>query len=240
MSILNCNMSLHEIEECLEKEVLNSVRIIGDIDLTNEDMNYLSLKIKGLNRFTSDISVCETYKLALLISLVFQIKREEEIMGNINYVRNMYQKLPQHHIRFFLELFEDTFNEYGITTFDLDTRHFNGLFSILTAHAGIPEYLHRSLYHLLDQSLLIDELNAYKVRVRNEIFLKVSSWPNQYIDEKCLWNLLNDCRNLLIDCKLNELEPNELFHKYNWLSTKLINNCIDWCDDYAYLRKERS
>jgi hypothetical protein len=233
---------LLEIEERLEEEFLNSkkyLRIIGDIDLSSDDYKYLILKIKGLTRFSANISICETYKLSLLTACVFSIKKEQENQGSIESLRTMYRALPQHHMRYFRRLCKSTLEEYGMSTFQMDTRHFDGLFSILLAHAGIPENLHAKLYDILDESLKIGQRHVFELKIRDEFMPKID-WIAQYMNPKYLEKVFLDSRDLLIDCKINELPHNELFEKYNHLSSKLILSCIKWRDEYEYIKHEQS
>ncbi|BCN28849.1 hypothetical protein [Anaeromicropila herbilytica] len=241
MNILDANMSLYEIENCLEKQCFHSYhdfRIIGDLDLSMDDLECLSYKVKGLRRFAVDLSTYETYKLSLLTACVFKIKKEQEIMGNIYFLRKVYNNLPQHHTRFVMELLKDTLIEYGIATFNIDTKHFNGLFGVLINHAGIPEHLHGNLYDLLDETLQYNEVGLLESKFRKE-FVPHLNWWTQYIEEQKMWELFIDCRNLLIDCKSNEFAKEELLKKYHWVSKNLIQNCVKWCNECEYLSQEQ-
>ncbi|BCN32236.1 hypothetical protein [Anaeromicropila herbilytica] len=241
MNMFNPTMTLYEIEERLEKEFINSrkyLRIIGDLDLSVDDFKYLSLKIKGLKKLRLNISMSESYKLALLTSFVFTIKKEQENSGSVDGLLKLYQGLPQHHKRYYMKLLDNTLEEYGITTFGMNTSNMHGIFTVLLAHAGIPVNLHTKLYDILDESLKIGKMHVLESKLRNE-FLPQLNWMVEYMDEKYLWKICNECRDLLIDCKINEIGHRELFEKYDLLSSKLILSCIKWCDDAEDLRQSR-
>lgn len=242
MNIFNPTLSLLEIEQTLEHEFLDGrkdLRIIGDMELSSDDYKYLSLKIKGLKRFTSNVSVYQRCKLSLVTSWVFAIKNEEETLGSIECLGTLFKDLPQYHIRYFTQLCVTTFDEYGISTFGFDTRTIDGIFSILLTHAGIPENLHDRVYDILDESLQIGQLHLVDAKIKNA-FPKLMNSAIEYIEETNLHKIFITCRDLLIDCKIHELGKEELLKKYNCLPFKLILNCMKWCEDYEYIRREQN
>ena len=140
MNLLNPTMSLYDIESVLEHYCLSTldsnVIITRSIPLSWEDYALMHNLILNFVNMTGDVSAYSGFQLTLLVTWVMGEKYtghslRGEVFSGIS-------KLPQHHLRYYIDMFVSTFNEYYIETFDEDYDSLDGICKIVSRHANYP------------------------------------------------------------------------------------------------------
>lgn len=173
---LNELITLAEFEKQLDHVLIrekNNIRTISDIVLSNDEYKYLKQKVKELKKSKMGIMAYEQYKLSLIIYMVHTLRKEETFKIHNKRSMKIMKDLKQHQVRYFINLCNNVFDEYGIDTFRRDIKSLDDLFVILYLHAG--RLNHDDETYILDEQLLYSEkLKAYEKRM-NELKFNVTS-----------------------------------------------------------------
>lgn len=140
MNLLNPTMSLYDIESVLEHYCLSSpdsnVIVTRSIPLSFEDYALMHNLIHNFVNMTGDVSAYSGFHLTILVTWIMG----EKFAGH-NLRFELYEgisKLPQHHLRYYIDMFVSTLNEYYIETFDEDYDDLEGICKIISRHANYP------------------------------------------------------------------------------------------------------
>lgn len=238
MNILRTPLSLLEMENLLQEELRKNhkyIRILGDMNLSYEDYKCLLLKLKGIDKYRKNVKVVEQYRLSIIIACIFTLRYEKAEKIEYNKMKDILQHLSQHQVRFCMELFANTYEEYGIPTFGIDVHSIEDLFSLAAVHAGIPKQIQNDYFHLLDDSLHYTEMGSLQDRLYNDLSPHLRELY-KYIDKENKVLAFYDCRNVFMDCKLNQLTEKAALEKYSWVSSDILRGMVKWCEEQ---KKER-
>lgn len=140
MNLLNPTMNLYDIESVLERYCLSTldsnVIITRSIPLSWEDYALMHNLIHNFVNMTGDVSAYSGFQLTLLVTWIMG----EKFTGR-NLRNELYEgisRLPQHHLRYYIDMFVSTFNEFYIETFGEDYDDLEGICRIVSRHANFP------------------------------------------------------------------------------------------------------
>ncbi len=140
MNLLNPTMNLYDIESVLEHYCLSTldsnVIITRSIPLSWEDYALMHNLLHNFVNMTGDVSAYSGFHLTLLVTWIMG----EKFAGH--HLRSQLwediSKVPQHHMRYYIDMFASTFNEFYIETFDEDYDSLDGICRIISRHATYP------------------------------------------------------------------------------------------------------
>lgn len=132
------NSTILDIEKilvnyCIQPKGGNCILPIHDIPLTDEDVEYMLGFLHTYMNFSGDVSAYYDIRLTILMAWIFSTKIKNQDFTD-NFKENM-TKIPQHHRRFYLEMFTSTIYEYNIETFGLNFEKEDGICRIILKHA---------------------------------------------------------------------------------------------------------
>jgi hypothetical protein len=234
MKILDASLSLSEMETVLEHAILNDendIRIIGDLELSYEDYKCLALKLKGITKYKENIELFDRYKLCAVVAWVFALRYEKEDKIDHTLVKRLLGNLPQHQLRYVLNLFTTTFSDYGLDDYEVDTNSLDGFFVVAAIHAGIPTDLQDEFFHMMEESLLHQDMTELEEQIMKNLSTRMVE-IYKYIDESIIRDMIRVCRELFVDYKINQLSKEEVLNKYPSTSRSIIEGCFKWCEEY--------
>lgn len=232
MSILNV-LSLYEMEEELEKQLKkpnNNIRILGDMNLSGEDYQYLLLKMRGLEKYHTALELCENFRLSILTFLIFSMRREKRGGNYCMKLKDYLMGLEQHQIRYCIEIILQAFDEYGLHMFGMEkTGTIDDLLELLVVHTGIPEELQDDFCHLLDDSLMYGEFSSIEERF---LYRLPAYMKNLYrfVRKDVLIQMMDYSREMFRDYRINGITRREAYAKYPLMSSNLMKACFHWCE----------
>ena len=143
MKVFASDYSLNEIELLLEEKMEEAYKntreeeckIINNFNLSYEDYCYLLLKLKGLVTYGRGVELLERYKISVVTVLVYAIRygKKETVYEKI---KTFIKKLPQHQLRYALDMFADVVEEYALCSYEHCKGQLDRLFEVLAAQAG--------------------------------------------------------------------------------------------------------
>jgi hypothetical protein len=140
MNVFATSSSLLEIEKTLVEELSkeeNDINFIGDLNLSYEDYRYLVMKLKKIQRHKYCISLLERYRCSIVTAWTFSLKFEKKERTSYFIAKRIMEDIPQHQLRYSLNILFLVFEEYGIINFRADKKNMERLFSIVEINSGI-------------------------------------------------------------------------------------------------------
>lgn len=233
MGIFNTSLSLHQIEEILVaqlKNKKNNIRILGDMDLSYEDYCYLLLKIRGLEQYRECLEIFEEFRLSVLISWIFSMRLEKNEYNGYKRVKEQMNAMKQHHIRAYVNIMLNVFDEYEINTYKMvQEGTIDDLMALLVVHTGIPEDLQDDFCHLLDDSLGYEGFSAVEHRFMMRLPEHIKGLYHS-VERNIVVHMINDCRKMFADYRLYGITRREAYEKYPLISSNLMKGCFEWCE----------
>lgn len=218
-------LSLIEMQERFASSI-EKVRTIGEIELSKENYHYLSDKISSMYQeqnvsFFHDCFLCATVQL--VFSFLYS-EGEKSIKAFIEFA----EQLPQHQRKYFIHIFFNGFDEYGITVFQERFGETTWqLMGILARHAGIGTESAKEYFEVLD----FCTKNYSEETVTKKI---LSSLPKQvnyvfsFLQPLARQEFVRDTKELFELCQ-NGAGEEMLIEKYPEMSLQFIKQCVSWC-----------
>ena len=233
MDILNTSMTLGEIEEVLAEQLKdseNNIRILGDLKISYEDYCYLLLKIRGLEQYHEKLELMEKYRLSVLVSWVIGLRFEKSEAKGCNRIKNQLLGMEQHHVRSYIASMLNTFDEYGLNTFQMtENASVEDLLELLVVHTGIPSELQDDFYHLLDDSLSYGDFSSIAGRFLMRL-PKHMQHLYTFVKREVVIAMIEDCRKMFADYRLYGITRREAYNKYPLMSSDIMQGCFRWCE----------
>lgn len=233
MRMLNTSLSLNQIEEELERQLRepkNYIRILGDLELSMEDYQYLLFKIRGLKKYQDHPEFFERFRLSILTLWIFTLRMKKGGQSHCKQIREELQKMNQYHVRRYVTMMLDAFGEYGLNVFGMSGEGtVDGLLELLVIHTGIPENLQDDFCHLLDDSLAYGEFSV----VESRFFMRLPLHMQQlysFVKRDVVVQMVDYSRKMFLDYRLNGITCREAYEKYPLMSSNLMKGCFRWCE----------
>lgn len=241
MSILNTSLSLNQIEKELERQLEkpeNNIRILGDMDFSYEDYQYLLLKIRGLGAYGRTLEILENCRLSILTLLVFGLRMEKGKRNCFMKLREEMDGLEQHRIRKYAQMMLEAFEEYGLNMFGIKTTGtMDDFLELLVVHTGIPEELQDDFCHLLDESLMYGEFSAIANRFLTRLPEHMKNLYS-YVRREVVIQMIDYSRKMFQDYRLHGITRREAYAKYSVMSSNLMKGCFRWCETQEMYAKK--
>lgn len=225
------SMSLTEMERMIEKELLKQeghIRILGDLDITQEDYRCLHLKVKGIKTQEQTIGLYENYRLSLFTTWVFGMRYEKMEQASYDKIYSEIAGRPQHMIRMMLTIMEDTFREYKLTTFDIRLDNIEEACQLLALHSGFLYSKDSGFYTFLEETMAYSDMNHLEYLYQKALSKKTQAMCH-LLDRKHLISLFQMSREVYMDCMVTGMTKEELLEKHPFVSSRFVKNCVELC-----------
>jgi len=223
MEILQDSTTLLDIERMIEEEITssdNNIRLISDINLTYEEYKFIKLKFKGLGLYRDNVEVWNKYRLSTLVYWVFSLRYESKEF-NVQRFSKTFDGMHQYAIRHLVEIYNDTFEEFGIEIPGISVNSVETLCETIAVHAGVPDELHTKLYNALDENVsdarIVDKDIVKKISPKMTYILK-------HLGKDAQKSMLITYKKIIYDLKVRGLSENEVLERYPVVSTKLVKS----------------
>lgn len=129
-------MTLPEMEKILESYCQNdgtAINVVKKIPLTRDDMVLMRSYLDSFVNLKGDASAFHEVNLAVIVTWIFAERYDKE-----DYSKQCFHtlsKLPQHHFKYYVELFSNALIEFNINTFNEDYEDLRGICNIMHRQA---------------------------------------------------------------------------------------------------------
>ena len=134
------NMTLPEMERLLEQYCKNdgtAINVTEKIPLSRDDMVLMRSYLDTFVNLKGDVSAFYDVNLAIIITWIFAEKYDGEDYSKRCYLN--LSRLPQHHFKYYVELFSNTLIEFNINPFNEDYEELSGICNIMHQQAHYPD-----------------------------------------------------------------------------------------------------
>lgn len=240
MGYASSRCTLDEIQEDLQ-EKLQSVRVICDMDLSEDDYKYLATKVKMLFQFANDMNIVDDYKLAIVVYWVFAMVYWDKTQLSKCEMDVMFEGIPQYKKNYYLKVCMETFDEYGIYKFnDQYKDEIHQSLAVIARHANVPDDEKKQTFETIAKYLESNLVEQITESIMMELPPKTQT-IFCYFDDMTKQKVILNIRNLMIRCREQNDSKEELFRQNPYISNKLIEACIDWVEqDLECKEKELS
>ena len=231
MKVFKERYSLYDIEEKLEWEFSgnNKIRIIGDINLDQEDYGFLMEKLKALRPYTGDIEVLMKYRLAQITSWIFYMRYHEPSKIYITDYDAAVKNVPQHVVGHYLQMYSDAFCEYGFGTASIDDLSVKGLFQIIALQAGMSREEYGILFDIINSKNNLTIPKLYSENVFGQISYRMGQMF-RYLDEDTYCRVLEEVCRVYVDTRINQYDKRDILLKNEMAAYTLVDVFKEKCD----------
>lgn len=219
-------INLQQMQKYFEGQ-MNRVRIISDLELSENDFKSLSARLKSLCFFTGSENDIEDFMLSIAVyssySLIYG-----DVGADFNSIIWMVLNNSQYMERLHLRMLKDVYHIYGLSTYDIDHPDLTECCRELVArHAGIPNCEKNAVFDIISEYLGVIDI-AYMQR---EIYNRLpdrSRYILGMLSEEQRGKLILDMRMLVGDVMDRPAARQEFIARYPQLSYSLIDRCMIW------------
>ena len=211
---------------------MRKIRIISDLELSENDYRSLGAKLKALRFFTGSESDIEDYMLSIVVYCTYTLIHGDET-DNFDDIMWMILDNSQYKERMHLEMYRDVFFSYGLDTFSdymHDSVDLKLQCQMLTArHAGIPNSEKFEVFEMISDNLDCEDIFEryydmyYTLPSRSKFIIGLFEDDMHEV-------ILVSMRDLIRDVMDGIVHRDELIAKYPRLSISIIDHCIMWND----------
>jgi len=217
------------------EEQSERVRIISDLELSENDYKSLGTKLKSLTFFAGIMNDIEDYILSIVVYSTYSLIYDEELKdfeSVIWLILNKSQYMERAHLR----MYRDAFEIFGLESFGIDDKDLFSACKYLTArHAGVPNSEKQQYFEILNNHIDCEIEQMYS-EIYNELPVR-TRFIFDLMDDISRNELLKDSRNLIRDVLNGERNRQMLFERYPNLSISLIDRCLMWDENNRYMSR---
>lgn len=224
MKNLANNVSLLELEKKLEQEITSgsNIRIIGDLNISYEDYTTIREKINELMNYKDNITVWNQYRLCTLVSWVFSLIYEDTEYNADNFMES-FDGFHQYAIRYLLDIYNETFEEFGLEIPGLVINSEKSLREAIIVQAGVPDEYHNMLFEAFNNAVESETvIEEEKDLIKN--FAPKIKMMFKHLNRDRQRKLVNEYRKAFIDIKVKGMSRDEAARRNPIISTKVISS----------------
>ena len=211
---------------------MDKIRIISDLELSENDYRSLGAKLKSLAFFTGNEGDIEEYMLSIVVYSTYSLIYGEKT-NDFDTILWMILNKSQYKERMHMEMYRDVFFSYGLDTFNefrSDDEDLKLQCQRLTArHAGIPNAEKNECFDLISDNIESEDIYEkfweiyYMLPDRSKFIIGL-------FGDEMHRAILEDMRDMIRDVMDGIMRRDEIINKYQRLSISLIDHCIMWND----------
>ncbi len=233
MSLLFENGLMHDMEQKLEKELLRCNKgnhILSDIRIDREDYEILKKKITEADISNNYCEYLERYRICTLVTWVYGIREFGNALKVFEQVNKLFDSMPQHLKRHIIEIYNDTFLEYGLNYAMENVYSVEDLLTMLVLQSGFTkqeiemmckQFRDKADYALrgvFEADMPLDTKRAHIIR--------------EYVKAGSIGKVMVAMRKLYIDILKSELDFDDIIRKNKLIPERII------CDMYDLLNEK--
>lgn len=230
MRMFQKDQTLNQIEQYLES-LLNqedeTIRYIGDFDLSYEDYKFLIKRLNGLDNFQGEIALLERYKVSILTAWIFGLRYHTDVRYTYGNLVAAFALVPQYLRRQLTSIYANVFEDNNLLKYIYEVKDTKDLCSLIFIHGGIPNVV---MEEFLD--ILYNFHNEFDLeQLENQLFSRL---PYQFqeafhnIDLEVRREIIEVTRATFIDHYINHHTREELLVLHPSASIRTIDFCIQW------------
>lgn len=124
------------LKNCFDTST-DKLHLISSINITEEDCKFLLDKLSILKTEQTPVLDYYKFKLCILVAWTFSSKYDiSSASGKESFFLNLIKNVPQHHIRYYLEVLSSALDDFSIETFGLDFLSQYGLCKVMEIHSN--------------------------------------------------------------------------------------------------------
>lgn len=206
---------------------MDKVRIISDLELSENDYRSLGAKLKSLCFFAGSENDIEDYMLSIVVYSAYSMIYGNEFASFDSIIWMILNK-SQYLERMHLSMYKNVFHIYGMNTFDITGCDDLQKCQRLTArHVGVPNSDKYEYFDLISNHLDSKEVNVLYTEIYDNLPCR-TKYVFGLMDEDSRRRIVLESRRLVNDVMDGELNRFELVDKFQELSISLIDRCIIW------------
>ncbi len=223
MKVFKDRYSLYDIEEKLEWEYSNNskIRIVGDINLDYEDYRFLLEKYKAMSPHMGNMDVMMKYRLVQITSWTFFMRHEDPGRIYIDDFTPLIKKIPQHVAGMYLQLYSDTFCEYGFATAAINDLSIPGLFAVVALQAGMSKEEYSVLFDIINKRNNITVPRLYEENLFGQISYRMGQMF-KYLDKESYCRVIEEICRVYVDTRINGYSVNDVLIRNERASYTLV------------------
>ena len=219
-------INLLQMQQYFEKR-MDSLKIISDLELTENEFRSLGAKLRALTFFSGSENDIEDYMLSVVVYNIYSLIYAETA-DDFDAAMWMVINKSQYMERMRLQMYKDVFHIYGLQTFDVTTPDLKSYCKQLTAiHAGIPNQEKNQFFELLEQHLDCKDSDDLYAEMYINLPIR-TRFIFGLMDASSRKQIFVKYRNMMIDVLSDNYTKEQLFEKYQKMSKSAIERCLTW------------
>ena len=219
-------INLLQMQQYFEKR-MDSLKIISDLELTENEFRSLGAKLRALTFFSGSENDIEDYMLSVVVYNIYSLIYAETA-DDFDAAMWMVINKSQYMERMRLQMYKDVFHIYGLQTFDVTTPDLKNYCKQLTAiHAGIPNQEKNQFFELLEQHLDCKDSDDLYAEMYINLPIR-TRFIFGLMDASSRKQIFVKYRNMMIDVLSDNYTKEQLFERYQKMSKSTIERCLTW------------
>ncbi|MBE5944297.1 MAG: hypothetical protein E7258_05200 [Lachnospiraceae bacterium] len=219
-------INLLQMQEYFEKQ-MSGIHTLSDLELSENDYRSLSAKLKAFSFFSGSENDIEDYMISIVVYCTYTLIYGVDVKDFGSALSILLSK-SQHVEKMRLRMYNDTFLDYGLNTFDIVESDLRLYSQKLTArHAGIPNKEKYSVYNIIDDCLDCMDFDELYIRVYKRLPPR-TKFIFDLMDQNMQKTYLMDIKIMMCDVVDGLLPREHLLNKYPRMSVSLIDHCLMW------------
>lgn len=208
---------------------MESLRVISDLELTENEFRSLGAKLKAMTFFSGSENDIEDYMLSVVVYNIYSLVYAETA-DDFDAAMWMVMNKSQYMERMRLQMYKDVFHIYGLLTFDVKTPDLKEYCKQLTAiHAGIPNQEKNQFFDLLEQHIDCDDGDELYAQMYINLPIR-TRFIFGLMDASSRKQIFVKYRSMMIDVLSGDYTKEQLFERYRKMSRSTIERCLIWKD----------
>lgn len=221
-------INLLQMQHYFEGQV-GKIRLISDLALSENDYRSLGTKLKALCFFTGSENDIEDYMLSIIVYSTYTLIYGEED-AKFDAILKLIMSNEQYMERTYLNMFRNSFDEFGINTFGIDAGDLKTTCKmILARHAGVPNYEKNQFFDMMSKFIDYQDVESMCEQVY-ELHPPRAKKIASILSPDIRNEMILDARMLVKEVYDGRIDRNYLLDKYPKLSISLIDYCLMWND----------
>lgn len=223
------DMTLMEMDSVLEKALSKNrreIRILADLPLSEGDYNLL---VEKLTAVKGNMTLVQRYRISVVAAWVFALHYEYSSKVDCRYIIEERAGVPQYSFRQFIDICNSVFVDYGVAMYFSEIHNEQELYTMVVAHAGIPDQISEGFCMLLEE--LIQSRDIEKAMRRMDGYADGQLRNMADLSSRTfLENLVNTAASIMRDCRQEGCKEEDLCRRYPLTSSRLIHLCVSWVE----------
>ena len=149
----------------------------------------------------------------------------------------IFEGLPQYKKKYYLNICMEAFDDYGIYKYNdnYEDMYYHAR-AVVARHSSIPDDEKDDAFRIISQYLDCSAVADMTEKVLLQ-FPDKSKTIFCFFDDETKQRVICEIRNLIIDCHSGNYNVEYLYDKYQYVSRRLVNRCIEWVNQESQISR---